>query len=78
MHRFLPLPGELMSDKNKDPKDVQPGTPRESSPDQSGVPNLPERNRLSRFSGIWKNNPDLDEFRQNIDEFRRQVDEAQQ
>lgn len=31
----------------------------------------------SRFAGVWKDHPELEEFRQNVAEYRRQIDEEE-
>ena len=44
---------------------------------QIEVPGLAESSPWSRFAGIWRDHPDMDEYRESIAEYREQVDEDQ-
>ncbi len=52
------------------PSEVTENTPE----DQTSTDN---NHRLSQFSGIWKDHPDLDEFIENVAEHRRAVEAEQ-
>lgn len=39
------------------------------------VPGSAEPNPWLQFAGIWRDNPDLEEFRKAVAEYRRQIDE---
>jgi hypothetical protein len=44
---------------------------------QIEVPGSVESSSWSRFAGIWKDHPDMEEYRRSIAEYRRRVDEEQ-
>ena len=66
-----------MSETKKKAESDEHEPSAEATADDSRASDNSTSNRLSRFSGIWKDNPDLDEFRKHIDDFRRKVDEVQ-
>jgi|GEM_PF-3308146 hypothetical protein len=66
-----------MSETKKQPESGKHQSSPESTVSGSKASGDTAPNRLSRFSGIWKDNPDLEEFREHIDESRREVDEVQ-
>jgi hypothetical protein len=39
------------------------------------IPGLVESSPWTRFAGIWRDHPDIDEYGENIAEYRRRVDE---
>jgi len=47
---------------------------RESRIIDLDIPNETAAHPLLRFAGIWRDNPDLDEFRRNVEEHRKEMD----
>ena len=41
---------------------------------QVSIPGVSNANQWFKFSGIWKDHPDVDRFLDNIDEYRRTID----